>query len=55
MKITKNLRLSLYGIVRMSKDMIEDHVTHIYGMFVVNKCGKIGQKIGDFARKSAKV
>ena len=30
-------------MMRMSKEIIEDQVTHVYGMFAVRKCGKFRQ------------
>ena len=43
MEFAKTLRLTLNRMMRMSKDMIEDQITHTYGIFVIGKCGKFGQ------------
>ena len=42
-EFAKTLRLTLNRMMRMSKDMIEDQITHTYGIFVISKCGKFGQ------------
>ena len=42
-EFAKTLRLTLNRMLRMSKDMIEDQITHTYGIFVIGKCGKFGQ------------
>ena len=42
-EFAKTLRLTLNRMMRMSKDMIVNQITHTYGMFVIGKCGKFGQ------------